>query len=254
MTAMRRFEKVCCVLAVLCVLLGALLRFVWTAVRFTGFLLWCAAGALAVYALLYHWSRTRRWALWCRRMFLILLAAGLLLFTALEARVISWSRTDWDTPVEAVVVLGAGVNGRTPSLSLLVRLEAALEYVRDKPGVPIIVTGAQGPGEAVSEARCMADWLIAHGVEPPRVVLEEQAANTMENVRFSKELLAELGVPAGGSVAVVSSDYHLCRAAWMWGGGMVPVAAHMPTRYFPLTANYYVREAFGLAAAIVFGI
>ena len=215
---MRRFEKVCCVLAVLCVLLGALLRFVWTAVRFTGFLLWCAAGALAVYALLYHWSRTRRWALWCRRMFLILLAAGLLLFTALEARVISWSRTDWDTPVEAVVVLGAGVNGRTPSLSLLVRLEAALEYVRDKPGVPIIVTGAQGPGEAVSEARCMADWLIAHGVEPPRVVLEEQAANTMENVRFSKELLAELGVPAGGSVAVVSSDYHLCRAAWMWGG------------------------------------
>jgi uncharacterized SAM-binding protein YcdF (DUF218 family) len=187
-------------------------------------------------------------------MFLILLAAGLLLFTALEARVISWSRTDWDTPVEAVVVLGAGVNGRTPSLSLLVRLEAALEYVRDKPGVPIIVTGAQGPGEAVSEARCMADWLIAHGVEPPRVVLEEQAANTMENVRFSKELLAELGVPAGGSVAVVSSDYHLCRAAWMWGGGMVPVAAHMPARYFPLTANYYVREAFGLAAAIVFGI
>lgn len=100
----------------------------------------------------------------------------------------------------------------------------------------------------------MADWLIAHGVEPPRVVLEEQAANTMENVRFSKELLAELGVPAGGSVAVVSSDYHLCRAAWMWGGGMVPVAAHMPARYFPLTANYYVREAFGLAAAIVFGI
>lgn len=251
---MRRFEKVCCVLAALCVLLGALLRFVWTAVRFTGFLLWCAAGALAVYALLRHWSRTRRWALWCRRMFLVLLAAGLLLFTALEAWVISWSRTDWDTPVEAVVVLGAGVNGRTPSLSLLVRLEAALDYVRDKPGVPIIVTGAQGPGEDVSEARCMADWLIARGVEPARVVLEEQAADTMENVRFSKALLAELGVPAGGHVAVVSSDYHLCRAAWMWGGGMVPVAAHMPARYFPLTANYYVREAFGLAAAIVFGI
>ncbi|MCI9165846.1 MAG: YdcF family protein [Oscillospiraceae bacterium] len=251
---MRRFEKVCCILAALCVLLGALLRFVWTAVRFTGFLLWCAAGALAVYALLRHWSRTRRWALWCRRMFLVLLAAGLLLFTALEAWVISWSRTDWDTPVEAVVVLGAGVNGRTPSLSLLVRLEAALEYVRDKPGVPIIVTGAQGPGEDISEARCMADWLIARGVEPARVVLEEQAADTMENVRFSKALLAELGVPAGGSVAVVSSDYHLCRAAWMWGGGMVPVAAHMPARYFPLTANYYVREAFGLAAAIVFGI
>lgn len=248
---MSRSEKIYYGLALLCLLLGALLRFVFTAVRFTGFLLWCAAGALAVFALLSRWSRTRRWALWCRRIFLLLLAAGFALFAVLEAWVISWARTDRETPVEAVVVLGAGVNGTQPSLSLLTRLEAALDYIQDKPDVPIIVTGARGPGEEISEARCMADWLIARGVEPSRVVLEERAATTAENVRFSKELLAGLGVPEGGSVAVVSSDYHLCRAAWMWGSGMVPAAARMPAKYFPLTANYYIREAFALAAAVL---
>lgn len=247
-------EKVYYALAALCLLLGAAMRFIYTAVRFTGFLLWCAAAALALYALLCRWGKTRRWARWCRRGFLLLLGAGLAFFAVLEAQVISWARTDWDTPVEAVVVLGAGVNGSTPSLSLLVRLEAALEYVSDKPGIPIVVTGAQGPGEAVSEARCMADWLAAHGVDPDRVCLEEQAATTAENVRYSKELLEGLGIPGGANVAVASSGYHLCRAAWMWGEGMTPVAAAMPEKYLLLEVNYYIREAFGLAAAMVFGM
>ncbi|MDE6881457.1 MAG: YdcF family protein [Oscillospiraceae bacterium] len=250
---MSKIEKIYYVLALLCVLLGALLRFVFTAVRFTGFLLWCAAGALAVYALLSRWSKSRRWALWCRRALLVLLAAGFAFFAVLEAWVLSWSRTDRETPVEAVVVLGAGVNGTAPSLSLLTRLEAALDYIQDKPDVPIIVTGSQGPGEAVSEARCMADWLTARGVASSRILLDEQADNTEENVRYAKTLLAQAGVGDRAAVAVVTSGYHLCRASWLWGEGMVPVAAGMPVPYFPLTVNYYIREAFALAAAL-FGL
>ena len=33
---------------------------------------------------------------------------------------------------------------------------------------------------------------------------------------------------------------------------MYPVAAYVPGQFWPLTVNYYVREAFALAAAIVF--
>ena len=248
---MKKTEKVCCVAAAVCFLLGAAMRFVFTAVRFTGFLFWCAAAALVIFALLVRYGASHRWARLCQYVFLLLLAAGFLLFSALEVWVISWSRTDLDTPAEAVVVLGAGVNGTEPSLSLLTRLQAALDYIQDKPDIPIVVTGAQGPGEAVSEARCMADWLMARGVEPERIVLEEQATNTEENVRFSREILAGLGLSDGSSVAVVSSDYHLCRAARLWGPHMVPVAARMPARYFPLTVNYYVREAFAMAAMLL---
>ena len=53
---MKRTEKICYILAVLCLLLGALMQFVFTAVRFTGFLFWCAAAVLALFALLTRWK------------------------------------------------------------------------------------------------------------------------------------------------------------------------------------------------------
>ena len=39
-------EKIYYGLVALCLLAGALMRFVFTAVRFTGFLFWCAAAVL----------------------------------------------------------------------------------------------------------------------------------------------------------------------------------------------------------------
>ena len=234
-------------------LLGIFCVFVYTPIRFTGYLCFCAAGAVVIFALLTGWSKTRPWARWARRVLLVLLAAGLAFFAAMEAWVVSWARTDEAADVSAVVVLGAGVNGTQPSLSLSVRLNAALDYVSDRPGIPIVVSGAQGPGEDITEAQCMANWLTGHDVAAERIWLEERATDTEENIAFSKALLAERGVDLTDNIAVVTSDYHLCRAARLWGTpGMVPVAAYMPARYFPLTANYYVREAFAMAAELLF--
>ena len=172
-------------------------------------------------------------------------------FAFLETEVIRWSKTDNESTVTGVIVLGAGVNGTVPSLSLRVRLDAALAYIADKPDIPIVVTGSQGPGEDISEARCMADWLIARGIDESRILVEDQADNTRENIAFSKEMLFENGYDTTAQFAVVSSDYHLCRAAMHWNlPGMVPVAAKMPEQYqySLLTVNYYIREAFALAA------
>ncbi len=249
---MKRTEKLCWLLAALCLLLGTLMRFVYTAVRFTGFLFWCAAVTLALFALLTRWKERYRGALWARRVLLAMLAAGFALFAVLECRVLSWSRTDYETDVSAVIILGAGVNGRTPSLSLRTRLDAALDYIQDKPEVPVVVSGSQGRGEDISEARCMYEWLTARGVPPERIILEEQADNTRENIGYSLALLSERGIDAGDGVAVVSSGYHLCRASMYMPGNMVPVAARMPARYLPLEVNYYIREAFGIAAELFF--
>ncbi len=115
-----------------------------------------------------------------------------------------------------------------------------------------MVSGAQGPGEEISEARCMADWLIDHGVSEERILLEDRATDTLENIEYSLALLAENGVDVTDDIAVVTADYHLRRAAHYWGTpGMVPVAAHMPVWFSHLTINYYVREAFALAAAML---
>ena len=49
---MKRTEKICFTLAGVCLVLGALMLTVYTAVRFTGLLFCCAAAALVVFALL----------------------------------------------------------------------------------------------------------------------------------------------------------------------------------------------------------
>lgn len=239
--------------ALLCAVLGASFVFGFTPMRFSGYLLLAAAVGLLCLGVLWRLGKRYRWAKVCKAILLVCISAGLLFFAVLETRVISYAGTDSDTPVSAVVVLGAGVNGSVPSLSLQVRLEAALDYIADKPDIPIVVTGSQGPGEDISEARCMADWLMDHGVAEDRILLEERADNTQENIAFSKQMLADAGIDLTDEIAVVTSDYHLCRASVLWGtSGMVPVAAHMPKSYWPLTVNYFIREAFALAAEIVF--
>ena len=100
----------------------------------------------------------------------------------------------------------------------------------------------------------MADWLIAHGVDEGRILLEDQADNTKENIALSKAILSKNGYDPLAHYAVVSNDYHLCRAAVYWGtpAYMVGAAARMPDQYqySLLTVNYYIREAFGLAAEL----
>lgn len=238
--------------AALCAGLGAFFAFGYTPMRFSGYLLFGAAAALLCLGFLRQLGKKYRWARICKAILLAGIAAGMILFTVLEAWVISWARTDDETAVTAVVVLGAGVNGTVPSLSLQVRLEAALDYIADKPDIPIVVTGSQGPGEDISEAQCMADWLIDHGVAADRILLEDQADNTEENIEFSIAMLHDNGIDVTSNIAVVTSDYHLCRAHLLWGvPWMVPVAAHMPEAYWPLTVNYFIREAFAVAAQVL---
>ena len=255
-----------CVLAGVCFLLGVYMLTVFTAVRFSGMLFCCAGAVLILFAVFSKFkSYGKKWAVYCQRVLCVLLAAGFCLFFAMEAWVLEWARTDEETPVAAVVVFGAGVNGTVPSLSLKVRLEAVLDYIQDKPDIPIVVSGSQGPGEDITEARCMADWLVAHGVEEGRILLEEQADNTEQNVRCSEIILAEHGVDPLSSVAYVTADYHLCRAVYHAAGSsrytrvyqseeypyVVPVAAKMPEQYWPITVNYYIREAFAMARLVL---
>jgi uncharacterized SAM-binding protein YcdF (DUF218 family) len=228
---------------------GALLLTVFTAVRFTGALLVAGGIYLVALALLSGEGRAKRGF---RRALLALFAVGLAVFAGLEVWVVSWARTE-DAPVAAVVILGAGVNGREPSLSLKTRLDAALDYLEDQPEIPVVVSGGQGRGEEISEAECMAEYLTAHGVDRDRILLEDQSANTRENIANSKAVLLVAGVGGADKVAVVTSDYHLCRARYYWGSDTLsPVAAGMPSAYWPLTVNYFIREAFGMAYTVVF--
>lgn len=115
--------------------------------------------------------------------------------------------------VEFVIVLGAGVNGSSPSQSLVERLEAAMAYSDAHPDAVLILSGGQGDEENISEAQCMYDYLTSHGVSASRLRMEDDASTTEENLEFSLRLIeAETGESVT-EIGIISSEYHLLRAS-----------------------------------------
>ena len=241
--------------------LGGVLRVI-SGMRFSARLFFCGAAVLALLALLERGTaRGSRPAHWARNALLVLLALGFAFFAVLEAQVLRGAPPkEADAPVSAVIVLGAGVNGETPSLTLRTRIDAAADYLRAHPDLPAILSGGQGEGEDITEAECMRRALVSRSIEESRLYLEERSTSTRENFAYSKEILASL-LPGGSvdsvCVAVVTSDFHLFRASLFAQPELciIGVPAHFPPAlyYRALTVNYYVREAFALASFYVFG-
>lgn len=153
-----------------------------------------------------------------------------------------------DAP-EFVVVLGAQVQGDQPSLTLKKRLDLALEYLTGHPQASVVVSGGQGADEAYTEASVMAKYLTARGVDESRVLLEEQAGDTRENLDFSRTLAQAHGMRTD-RVLIITSDFHLCRAKYLAKKlGMEPYGLASRTSPEVLWVNYLLREVFAFVKA-----
>ena len=253
---MTKGEKRTIVIAAVLAGIGAALMILrGIGMRFSGILLLGIATLLLIGMVLRRWERQSKAGKWCRRIFSAGCMVVFVLLAALEGQIIMAGTQDMTAiPADAVIVLGAGVNGTKPSLSLRTRLDAALVYLEGNPDVPVVLTGGQGYGEEITEAQCMYDYLTARGIEPERLILEEQASNTAENFAFAKQLLETAGIdPKEDLVAVVTNDFHIYRArllAVRQGYDYVfGVPAELP--WLHLTVNYYVREAFALVKTLM---
>ena len=151
------------------------------------------------------------------------------------------------------IVLGAGVNGTEPSLSLTERIHAAYDYLCANPESVAILSGGQGRGEDITEAACMYRELTELGISPTRLLLEEQSSSTMENLRFSLELLEkELGFRPE-QVGLISSEYHIFRAKLLARSlGLEAVGIPAKTSRLPLRVNYYLREIAAVWKYLIF--
>ena len=238
-------EKLTALLAVLLASLTILLRTV-PGVSFSANLcLLCMAACLGLLFLSRMGQRRQGWKILLR----IAQAALALLVIALAA-VEFWvirtgQRDDAAKPADAVIVLGAGVNGTTPSVALQTRIDAAERYLKAHPDIPAVLSGGQGPGEDISEARAMYNALTARGIDPERLILEEQSANTRQNLQNSLALLPD---DYHKTVAIVTNDFHMGRVRLLLNaagpGRVVQVPAKLP--WWWLSANYYLRESFAV--------
>lgn len=162
--------------------------------------------------------------------------------------------------VDGIVVLGGGVDVE-PSIGrdhlelndAAERVTVSAEIARQRPDAKLIYSGFKGRLVDVSdEMPDIARFYARNGVEPTRVLIEDQSRNTYENALLSKGLAD----PAPGDVwLLVTSASHMPRALGVfrkigWPVVAMPVDFRRPVRleprsYLSIIAQPHVSDRLG---------
>ena len=143
-----------------------------------------------------------------------------------------------------IIVLGAGLlNGETVSPLLAKRIDKAIAFywAQSKATLnpPILLmSGGQGSDEKVPEAIAMKQYALAKGIPERDILVEANSTTTLENMRFSKELMDQ---QTGGPYRAIftSNNYHIFRA-----GLYAKQAGLKADGIGAKTAFYYLPNAF----------
>ncbi|HUQ16417.1 MAG TPA: YdcF family protein [Candidatus Saccharimonadales bacterium] len=115
---------------------------------------------------------------------------------------------------ELIVVLGGGVTPEgTPGAATIARAKRAALTARASPDAPVILSGGREAalGSGPTEAEMMRDELIGAGVDPERLLIEDESRTTVGNgVLVAARYLRGL---EPRSIHLISSPFHLQRAA-----------------------------------------
>ena len=153
-----------------------------------------------------------------------------------------------------MVVLGAKVNPDGPSVSLWDRICGAYTYLEEHPQVIAIVSGGQGSDEPITEAECMYRELVALGIDPRRIWVEDEATSTWENMQFTLNLIEEKTGWRPQKLGVLSSEYHLFRASLFAKACNVEfVGIPARTSRWGQRINHFMREVAGVWHYLLLG-
>lgn len=191
-----------------------------------------------------------------QRILWIVLAVAVVFFGLTTIVLLAGAHDDVEDVPQVMVVLGTRIEeDGTPTALLQDRLDAALGYYQDHPGIMVVVSGGQGSDEPTTEADAMAEYLVAEGVPESQILQEDSSSNTFENLGYSLALLEEEGYDSQ-EVLVVSNGFHLTRVRMLWERvaeeeqSLSTLAA--PSSDLISTLQSYIREVPALVKSWVF--
>gem|GEM_PF-375921 len=119
---------------------------------------------------------------------------------------------------DAIIILGAGVerNGELPPVART-RVLRAVELFEEGIAPRLIVSGRFGLSDdepPITEAAAMAAYARQLGIGSDMILLEDESRDTLGNAFFTRERY--LAPNGWRNVRVVTSDFHLSRAAWVF--------------------------------------
>lgn len=182
--------------------------------------------------------------------FAAVLAAGVLWFLFIEGLILSRFQSDGEAGLPYLVVLGAQIKENGPSVALARRLDRAYAYLMENPDTVCVVSGGQGSNEPVSEARGMYEYLVAKGIDPGRILMEDQSRDTQQNLEFSRKL-----IPGSiDKVGIVTSNFHVYRSVQLAKSqGFLQAQGLGATSGVYFLPNNMLREFFGMMKDWVYG-
>ena len=155
-----------------------------------------------------------------------------------------------------IIVLGAGIIGSKVTPLLAARIEKGIELLHYNPNAVLIMSGGQGPGEDIPESKAMANYAADKGVDTEKIIMEQKSVSTLENLRFSRELMDK----QKPKIIVVTTAYHVFRALILAKQqGIKCVGFGAKTKWY-FTLNAFIREFIGYLSltwknhALVIGI
>jgi len=124
------------------------------------------------------------------------------------AQMYTFGTTDYAREADVLVVLGAAARpDGTPSLALKSRLDHAIVLYEAGLAPKIIMSGGIETN-GVNEAEAMRDYVVARGVSPESVLLDEAGIDTDHTVANTVPIVKKLGAQ---TVLIDSHFYHLPR-------------------------------------------
>ncbi|MCR5808670.1 MAG: YdcF family protein [Clostridiales bacterium] len=174
-----------------------------------------------------------------------------LLFSVTTALILKNSSMPEDG-ADALIVLGGGIRGTSPTLTLKYRLDAAYDYLERNPDTTAVVSGGKGPDEAVSEASVMYEYLVRRGIAKERILVEDASTSTKENFEFSQRLIeSELG--EGKRTVFVTTRFHVFRSE-RTAKRIGLEAEGVPAKgVWYLVPNDYLRECLAIVGYFLMG-
>ena len=149
-----------------------------------------------------------------------------------------------------IIILGCGFrkDGTLPPL-LRGRVDRAVSFWREQKQrygreAAFIPSGGQGMDEVMPEAEAMKRYLLEQGIPASRILKEDRSTNTLENMRFSGEIM-EKKDPRGKAV-FATTNYHVFRGGiWANRAGVRAEGIGSRTKWW-FWPNAFMRECLGL--------
>ena len=167
----------------------------------------------------------------------------------------SFLATKYKVPMDRdyIIILGCAIRGDgslTPLLKDRVDSAVAFEkkqYRTNGKHAVFVPSGGQGADEVISEGEAMENYLKSIGIPEDRIAREDKSTSTLENMKFSKEVIDGLSDSEDKKIAFATSSYHVFRGYIMAKKSEMEdakgISAKTKAYFFP---NAFLREFVGL--------